>query len=121
MVVRSFCFLISMWCVVVGKVAVQMVNRAAIRAFDTAVALNRQEHARMAVPRFGMGVFAVAVERQIVGGQDNGIGMRSSHGRILCFRVVGEVFIVRKKQAFDKMTYRWDNHADFRLNLNAAV
>ena len=110
-----------MWCVVVGKVAVQMVNRAAIRAFDTAVALNRQEHARMAVPRFGVGVFAVAVERQIVGGQDNGIGMRSSHGRILCFRVVGEVFIVRKKQAFDKMTYRWDNRADFRLNLNAAV
>ena len=75
----------------------------------------------MAVPRFGMGVFAVAVERQIVGGQDNGIGMRSSHGRILCFRVVGEVFIVRKKQALDKMTYRWDNHADFRLNLNTAV
>ena len=86
MVLRSFCFLISMWCVVVGKVAVQTVNRAAIRAFDTAVALNRQEHAWMAVPRFGMGVFAVAVERQIVGGQDNGIGMRSSHGRILCFR-----------------------------------
>ena len=110
-----------MWCVVVGKVAVQMVNRAAIRAFDTAVALDRQEHARMTVPRFGVGVFAVAVERQIVGGQDNGIGMRSSHGRILCFRVVREMFIVRKKQAFDKMTYRWDNHADFRLNLNTAV
>jgi len=31
------------------------------------------------------------------------------------------MFIVRKKQAFDKMTYRWDNHADFRLNLNTAV
>ena len=121
MVLRSFCFLVSMWCVVVGKVAVQTVNRATIRAFDTAVALNRQEHARMAVPRFGMGVFAVAVERQIIGGQDNGIGMRGSHGRILCIRVVVEVFIVRKKQAFDKTAYRWDNRADFRLNLNAAV
>ena len=92
-----------------GRYDVQLVNKAEIRACDSVITLRRQEHARMAVPRFGVGVFAVAVERQIVGGQDNGIGVRSSHGRILCFRVVGEVFIVRKKQAFDKTAYRWDN------------
>lgn len=56
--------------------AFQAVNRAAVRAFDGAVGLNRQENTRMAVPRF---VFrAGAVQGQVVRG-DNDSGVLVAH------------------------------------------
>lgn len=56
--------------------AFQTVNRAAVRAFDGAVGLNRQENTRMAVPRF---VFrAGAVQGQVVRG-DNDSGVLVAH------------------------------------------
>lgn len=53
--------------------AFQTVNRAAVRAFGGAVGLNRQENARMAVPRF---VFrAGTVQGQIVRGDNDSGGL----------------------------------------------
>ena len=57
--------------------AVELVNGAAIRAFDAAVGLNRQKHARVAVPGFVGG--AGTVQRQIVRGDDNGLWFVLAH------------------------------------------
>ena len=50
--------------------AVELVNPAAIRAFDAAVGGNRQKYARMAVPGFVRG--AAAMQGQVGGGDDDG-------------------------------------------------
>lgn len=61
-------FQTGMCSVVAFDFAVEPVNAAAVGAFDGAVGLNRQEHARVAVPSFMFG--AGAVQRQVVRGND---------------------------------------------------
>lgn len=59
---------------VVGEMAVEVVARAAVGAFDVAVGLDGQENARVSVP--GFMIRACAVERQVLGFDDDGFGCR---------------------------------------------
>ena len=51
--------------------AIELVHRAAIGAFDAAVGGNRQNHARVAVPSFVAG--AAAMQRQVLRSDDKGL------------------------------------------------
>ena len=50
--------------------AIELINAATIRAFDTAVGSNRQKYARVAIPGFVRG--AAAMQGQVGGGDDDG-------------------------------------------------
>ena len=64
-----------------ARFAVELVNAAAIRAFDAAVGLDGQKHARVAVPGFVFG--AGAMQRQIVRGDVNhGVFLGAVHKKL---------------------------------------
>ena len=58
--------------------AIELINAATIRAFDTAVGSNRQKYARVAIPGFVRG--AAAVQRQVGRSNNDGRLCLVGHG-----------------------------------------
>ena len=69
-----------------ARFAVELVNAAAIRAFDAAVGLDGQKHARVTVPSFVFG--AGTMQRQIVRSDVNhGVFLGAVHKGSLAIKI----------------------------------
>ena len=75
-----------------ARFAVELVNAAAIRAFDAAIGLNGQKHARVTVPSFVFG--AGTMQRQIVRGNQNSIAFTHSDSFV---RLLGDTCLQNRR------------------------